>query len=596
MLQLKTWRALGLCAFCLTLSFNVAAQTNAMRQAPANNVAAANTAASDSGHGTPSDLDEVRRQLREQQLEIERMRALVTQQSGVIEELRQRVDQTTTASATTSSPAIIKTDGIASSDTINSAPQTSGGKVQANDSDARLTRVEEQVKKTGETVNRQLGSITFSGDLRVQYDSFFNQINALPNGGNAGINGNDLSSRNRFRLRARLALRGLIGKEFDWGLRFSTGSLPDVVSANQVLTDFYTRKQFALDQAYIAYSPQSVKGLRLQAGKFETPWLHTEMTIDNDINPEGFSETYSHNYKNSKLSNLTFVAWQLPFLERSSAFVRNANGTVNLDQSRRGGRDLALFGAQLRTRLEPSQTLALTLSAADLFFAGTQFISPAQFFGGQIQLPVTFTIPATATTPAQIITTQVSIPRDLLVTGNGNLGLSTASNNAINRDGRLASGYNLVDLIGRLDYTASKRFPVAVLFNFVHNTQVHDVSYAGAGGATLFQRNRENNGYWAEMQVGKIRERGDVLFGYTFARIEKDAVLTPFNFSDVAQQSDVRAQRLTFSYAADARVTLSAIGIFTERPNGLLGVFGATPTGSLNRPTSRIQLESVFRF
>ena len=249
MLQLKTWRALGLCVvFCLALSFNAAAQTNAMRQAPTNNVAAANAnpAASDAKPDAPTDLDEVRRQLREQQQEIEHMRSLVTQQSA-------------TPRASASSSAIITTDGIASSDAINSTPQTSGGKAQASDADARLTRVEEQVKKTGETINKQLGSITLSGDLRVQYDSFFNQLNAQPNADNAGILGNDLSSRNRFRLRAHLALRGLIGKEFDWGLRLASGSLPDVISANQVLTDFYTRKQFALDQVYIAYSPQRIR-------------------------------------------------------------------------------------------------------------------------------------------------------------------------------------------------------------------------------------------------------------------------------------------------------------------------------------------------
>ena len=94
--------------------------------------------------------------------------------------------------------------------------------------------------------------------------------------------------------------------------------------------------------------------------------------------------------------------------------MRNADGTVNIDQSRRGGRDLALYGAQIRARLEPNAKVALNLSVADLYFSGTQFISPVQVFGSQLQLPVTFTIPAGGTTPAQTITTQVSIPRDLL--------------------------------------------------------------------------------------------------------------------------------------------------------------------------------------
>ncbi|MGH9906483.1 MAG: hypothetical protein ACRD8U_12985, partial [Pyrinomonadaceae bacterium] len=98
------------------------------------------------------------------------------------------------------------------------------------------------------------------------------------------------------------------------------------------------------------------------------------------------------------------------------------------------------------------------------------------------------------------------------------------------------------------------------------------------------------------VQIGSTRERGDVLFGYTFLRIEKDAVLTPFNFSDVTQQSDMRAHRLAFSYMADSRVTLSITGIVTERPRGLLGPFATAPAGSLNRPTTRLQFDTVVRF
>ncbi|MGH9901104.1 MAG: putative porin, partial [Pyrinomonadaceae bacterium] len=393
-----------------------------------------------------------------------------------------------------------------------------------------------------------------------------------------------------------LAVRGKIGEEFDWGLRLATGSFPDVISTNQTLTDFFTRKNFALDQAYITYKPSAVPGLQVQAGKFPTPWLRTELTIDDDVHPEGINESYTRGFKNSALKNITFVAWQLPLLERAAAFVPGADGRVNVDQSRRAGRDLALYGAQLRARFDLTPELGLTVSAADLYFSGTQFISPVQFFGGNVQLPVTVTIPATPTTPAQTVTAQVSVPRELFVAGNANVGVSTASNNAVNRDGRLSSGFNLVDLIGRLDITRSKRFPVALLFNFVRNTQARDVVTAGPGGANLTLRNDEDTAYWAEFQVGKTERRGDWLFNYTLTRIEKDAVLTPFNFSDFAQQSDIRAHRFNFSYAADPRVAISLTGVVTQRPNGLMGVFGTTPPGSLNRATTRLQIDTIFRF
>ncbi|MEP6912328.1 MAG: putative porin, partial [bacterium] len=379
---------------------------------------------------------------------------------------------------------------------------------QSPASEDRLKKVESRVS--------EIGAIKFSGDLRLRSESLFGQSNSLVNGDNPAVLGNDLSPRHRMRIRARLQMRGAINEEFDWGLRLATGSFADNISSNQTLTDFFNRKPFGLDQAFITYKPGRASGLRLQGGKFEPPWTFTEMTIDNDLTVEGFNESYSRGFKKSTLKDLTFVAWQLPMLERNSAFVRNSNGTVNMDQSRRGGRDLALYGGQLRARLEPNSKVALHLSIADLFFSGTQFISPVQVFGNQLQLPVTITIPAFGTTPAQTVTTQVSIARDLLVAGNANLGLTNASNNATNRDGRLSSGFNLVDMLARLELKHSKRWPVTIFLNLVTNTQTHDVVTAGPGGADLVLPNKENQGFWGEIQVGQTKARGDVLFGYTF--------------------------------------------------------------------------------
>lgn len=595
MLLSYTTRALVLTFFCLAIVTMAGAQTTTTQPTTSGIDTPSITASLNNVAKESSENAEVQRQLREQQQEMEKLRALLAEQSRVINELRERVE--ITERAVTSD--VVNTSNIVASDTVSNAPTALKNTTKSNtaaEQDDRIAKVEEQTKKNTETIAKQLGSITFSGDLRMRYESFYGLLNSSANGENPAILGNPLTTRQGFRLRARLAIRGQINKEFDWGIRLATGSFANSISTNQTFTDFFNRKPFGLDQAYITWTPQQVHGLRIQAGKFDIPWVRTELTIDNDLQFEGFNETYSRSFKDSVFKNLTFVAWQLPFLERNSGFVRNANGTVNIDESKRAGRDLALYGAQLRGRFDFSPTVSLTLAASDLFYSGTQFISPIQVFGSNLLIPVTFTIPATATTPAQTITTQVSIPRDLLVAGQANLGLSAASNNAVNRDGRLSSGYNLVDLIGRLDLTRSKRYPVMLLFNFVTNTQVHDVVLAGPGGGNLFLQNNENNGYYAEVLAGRQKEKGDMQFGYTFIRVEKDAVLTPFNFSDLFQQSDSRAHRIIFNYTADPRVVFSIIGIVTERPNGLLGVFGTTPQGSLNRPTTRLQFDTTFRF
>ncbi|MDT7541190.1 MAG: hypothetical protein QOE33_1094 [Acidobacteriota bacterium] len=589
-------------AICVAIGATLLMTHAQSRPAPTNSDDAAKTASqaapAEATNANASSLDAVRRQLQEQQAEIERLRATLTEQAKLLSDLLSRSTQpTATSSAANVREATYTIDGVAATDALATrAQQTqSGGPTAKNTQtgqtiEARVHALEDQSKKSGESLSK-LGSINFSGDVRLRYETQFGLLNSLPNAANPAIVGNELSDRNRARVRARLALRGEIGKRFDWGIRLATGTTPDIVSTNQTLTDFFGRKSFAVDQAFISYKPAAVRGLRLQGGKFETPWLFTEMTIDADLMPEGLNETYSRDLKRSgPLKNLTFVAWQLPMLERAPGFVLGGGGKLDAEASRRAGRDLALYGAQARARLEPTKHTALTVSAADLNFNGTQFIIPAQVFGSTLQVPITFTIPATSTTAAQTITTNVSIPRDLLVNGSS-LGVSVGSTNATNRDGHLSSGYNLVDLISRFEWTRSRRFPVTALLDFVNNTQAHAV--VTSTGALS---NHENRGLWAELQVGKTRARGDYLFDYTFLRIERDAVLAPFNFSDIVQPTDVRAHRFIASYAVDPRITLTVTAVVSQRPNGLLGAFGTTPAGSLNRPTTRLQFDTLFRF
>jgi len=575
-------RAAALFALLVCLAAAAAAQTPpAADAAPAE---APNAA------GDASGLDEVRSQLREQREQLEQLRAAVKEQARLIEQLRARLEEPARPGE---SAALAAVRDAAYAGGADGARQPAA---QDKSLEERVAGAEAQAKKASEAVSKQLGSITFGGDIRLRYESFYGQTNALPSAENPGALGNPLSTRQRLRVRARFGARGKIGDHFEWGLRLATGSFADHVSTNQTLTDFFTRKNFALDLAYVTYKPAALPGFQIQAGKFETPWTRTEMTWDNDLNPEGVTESYARAFEKSLVRRVELVAWQSPFLERSSAFVLGADGRVDFEASGRAGRDLALYGAQARAELGLSENVTLRLSAADLYFSGTQFITPAQVFGANIQLPVTVTIPASGTTPARTVTAQVSVPRDLLVSGNANLGLSLASTNAVGRDGRLASGYNLVDLIGRLDLAHSERWPVTLLFNYVVNTQARDFTAPGAGGRDVFVRNDEGSGYWAEAQVGKTQRRGDLLFNYTFTRIEKDAVLAPFNGSDLGVFTDVRVHRLTASYAADSRVVLSLIGLFTQRPNGLGGVFGATPPGSLERTQTRLQFDTTFRF
>ena len=209
----------------------------------------------------------------------------------------------------------------------SSSSSTTAVRVEPLPEAQQTPSVEDRLKKVESSIS-QLGNIKFSGDVRLRSESIFGQSNSLTNAANPLALGNELTPRHRMRLRARLTMRGTISEEFEWGLRLATGSLADHISTNQTFTDFFNRKPFALDQAFITYKPRKLPGLRLQGGRFELPWTATEMTIDNDLMVDGFNESYSRTSKDSVLKDVTFVAWQLPMLERNSAFVRNADGTV----------------------------------------------------------------------------------------------------------------------------------------------------------------------------------------------------------------------------------------------------------------------------
>jgi len=170
------------------------------------------------------------------------------------------------------------------------------------------------------------------------------------------------------------------------------------------------------------------------------------------------------------------------FWKRNSAFVRNANGTVNLDQSRRGGRDLALYGGQVRGRIDLSPQSSLTISASDLFFSGTQLISPSSVLRNQVTTSGfdhdSGHCYRSGTNNHHSSDHSPRLPGRRFIPRDDNRVEQTPSI----ENGTLSSGFNLIDVIGRLDLAKEKRFPVSLLYNFVLNTQTHDVVIAGPGG------------------------------------------------------------------------------------------------------------------
>jgi hypothetical protein len=164
------------------------------------------------------------------------------------------------------------------------------------------------------------------------------------------------------------------------------------------------------------------------------------------------------------------------------------------------------------------------------------------------------------------------------VTGNQNGALGTTNRiirNAAGTPVGFLAGFNLLDVLGNLTWQASSRYPVTFTFDFVRNMtdRVRD----------------EKDGFWVGALVGQTREKGDWLAGYYFTRIEQDAVLVPFNFSDILASNSL-VHMPTFAYQVANGVTLQWTGLFSQRVNKVV------PLSAENRFLNRMQFDVVYKF
>lgn len=457
---------------------------------------------------------------------IDRIRLLeeaVKAQTARLDELREiiREQQRTIRLLVGSAPEEVQNKG--------SQPQIAAASTQTAAPGKSDPQPSEPQKKLDELYKR-FGTIRFSGDLRFRFESFDNQgFDSLT----------EPPGRRRLRMRARLALDGTINKNLDWGFRLASGIFTDPISTNQTLTDFFERKPFALERAFVRYDSKTERvGVQLVAGKFEPTFRRTQMVWDDDVNVEGASEAIYFKTR-SALRQVKLVAFELPFNEVT------------------GGKDGILYGGQAQTDWQFSSAVSANFNVA--YF---DWVRPDQVLLGLGALQ-----------------TQVNggIFNGSGVSGNQNGALGT-TNRLIRNVAGIATGFqagfNLLDILGNLTWQVEK-YPVTFTFDYVHNLtdRVDD----------------EKSGFWVGGQVGQTKEKGDWLAGYSFARIEQDAVLVPFNFSDILA-SNSRAHMPTFAYQIAGGVTAQWTGLFSQRVNKVV------PLSPFNRYLNRMQFDVIYKF
>ena len=445
----------------------------------------------------------------------------------------------------------------------NAASAPAPQNVQAGSSDERIRNLERQIKG--------LGPISFSGDVRLRAEPFL--------GGPA----DQSLDRARGRIRARFNANANLGSEFRAGISLASGDLNDPTSTNANITGFYTRKPIALDQAFVEYNPKNFKYLTLTGGKFRYPWFNTELTWDKDLNPEGAAETLGFKLDTPVLKRIAVVGFQLPFAEIA--------GTSSTDK--RIAQQIT-YGGQLQTSWQLGSRVTLGAYSGLYDFRGSDSIAYAlaQANKKNPQTPLSGLLPLNSSNgvPNSTFTTTATT----IITVNGTTyptGVSTISNS------QFASKFSLFDNIAKLDIdTGNAKFPVSFIGDYVQNTEAcanlaNIIATPASTATTTYKqvlnapcKSNQRRGYWAEGRVGRLQEKGDLQFGYTRIYIEREAVLSNFNYSEIRQGSNVTEHRFDMFYQFDRSVQL-----------GFAALVGR-PLASTEPWLTRLQFDSVYIF
>ena len=546
----------------ITLPIGALAEADPAASASLNTTAPASTPDA----GLRSEVDQLKELVREQQRRIE---ALESERGGT-------VGPPVNATALSPSPSSIgalpsqnatATTSQSSTGSTSQAPSqtlsTNQNYQNAGSSDERIRNLERQIKG--------LGPISFSGDIRLRNEPFF--------GGPA----DESLDRDRTRVRARFNAIADLGSQFRAGISLASGDINDPTTTNQTLTGFYARKTFALDQAFVEYKPKQLKFLDLVGGKFRYPWYNTELTWDKDLNPEGVAETFAFDLHTPVLKRFAVVAFQLPFAEvaNTSVYDKRINQQIT-------------YGGQIQTNWQLVPRVRLSAYSGFYWFDGSDSIAfaLARANAKNPQTPLTGLLPlGTGNTVQNSIFTTTATN---VVTVSGTrvpTGVSSITN------AQFASQFALFDNIARFDInTGHPKFPVTFIGDYVQNTEacgnLANIIPASANTSTItFAQTKNFNcvsnqrrGYWAEGRVGRLQQKGDWQVGYTRIYIEREAVLSNFNYSDIRQGSNVTQHRIDGFYQFDRSVQLGAAALIGR------------PLATTEPWLTRLQFDAIYIF
>ena len=403
------------------------------------------------------------------------------------------------------------------------ADQAAAGVAQAQ---TALSIVDKQTKdadKKLSALQNLVGRFRLTGDIRVRGEDIFQGCPACV-------------TRNRARLRVRFGAEGKLGEDFVGGFAFATGSLGDLTSANETFSNFFERKTIGVDRGYITFNPAAAKWLSLTGGKFAYTWARTSLTLDPDINPEGFNQKFSWDLKSPFLKHFTVQGMQLLYGEAAKgddSFALGGNLSATFE-----------FGPLSTT---PSFTL-IDWRFPDALLNASAFATQATSSGAP-PIPVPGEGPGCATGSGL-----PSVPPCAIASN----GMTNATFVDSKGQRHFLSGFEYADLILNSQLkTGLSRFPLNLLLEYETNLKAADHPL-DSSGAVITSLGPQNKSYLGEISLGQIKNRNDVQFGYGFWRSGQDSVLATFSESEQRAATNIIENHLFASW----RVRSNVVGAY----------------------------------
>jgi len=440
---------------------------------------------------------------------------------------------------------------------------------------------QQDAQKRFSALETAFGRFRFSGDMRVRGENF---------------NQEGVPDRNRARVRARFGVDGRLGEDFVAGIYVATGSLGDPTTTNETLTNFFDRKTIGLDRAYVTYNPVAAKWLSLTGGKFAFPWTRTSLTFDPDINPDGFDAKVSFDKHAGPLRNFTAQGMFLPFNEVTKgpdSYIVGGNTSGRLQ-----------FGPWTMT---PSYTI-LNVHGADALLSASAFSLQATTTGVNSTNTNNGNVPGEGPGCATIqgVPSPAGYsfpPCAFAANGMTNSTFITVNSSGVPTAHFLSKFLYSDFILNNQIKTGIARLPINVWGEFEQNLNAASNPLDTKGKATSLSK--QDKAYGFDFSVGQAvtgPNKNDVQVGYSWWRIEQDAILASWGESDQRAPTNILQNRIYGAWRVQKNILAQYTMWFgrtlnTGLENNAASIGKTVSTAGAKEPTlKRQQFDLIYTF